>query len=281
MKIVFDPSCLTYQQSGHPESPRRVKLAYDYLQSKGETIAPEPATETDILTVHSPYHLETVRNGWYMDIDTPALPFMFDHALKSVGGALTAMRLALDGQQAISLMRPPGHHAGRDYLGGFCYFNNVAIATARALEQVGKVAIIDFDCHHGNGTEDIFRGDERVVYLSLHQSPFYPGTGLRSDGNIINYPLGDGTDDTSWLAALDDGLTKIRAWGPDLIAASAGFDSYEKDRFSFHMLRLETFERVGEKIAALGRPVFSVLEGGYSDEVGRCVEVYMRGLATR
>ncbi|HOD66258.1 MAG TPA: histone deacetylase [candidate division Zixibacteria bacterium] len=279
MRLIFHPTCLTYHLPGHPETPRRVRLAWEHLSRQYETVPPEPAGDEDILTVHTPRHLEMVRTGQFLDWDTPALPFIFDHALLAAGGALTAMRLALDGVAAISLLRPPGHHAGPDSVAGFCYFNNIAIAAARALEQVDRVAIVDFDCHHGNGTQDIFLGRDRVVYLSLHQSPFYPGTGLFSERNCFNYPLRMGADEEMWLRALDDGLAKVRAFGPDLIAVSAGFDLYKLDPFSFIPLSHEAFRAAGERIGALGRPVFSVLEGGYSDGLGRCAAAYLEGLA--
>ena len=278
MKLVFDPTCLEYARPGHPEAPRRVQLAYAYLKDRYRTIVPGPIDETDLLLVHSHRLVESVQNGEFRDWDTPNLPGIYQHALQSVAGAVTAMRRALEGEAAFSLMRPPGHHAGPDYLAGFCYFNNIAVATAKALKQVGRVAIVDFDCHHGNGTQDIFLGRKGVLYLSLHQSPFYPGTGLRSEQNCINFPMGSGTDDDMWRRAFEEGMAAVEQFEPDLLAVSAGFDGYKHDPFAIFQLSRELFTEVGQRIGSLGKPTFSVLEGGYSDALGSCAEAYIEGL---
>jgi acetoin utilization deacetylase AcuC-like enzyme len=278
MKLVFAKSCLHYRQDGHPESPERVRKAWAHLEPLFDTVEPDPASENDLLAVHTERHVVSVRSGEFYDWDTPNLPGIYEHARLSAGGAIAAMNSSLDRESAMSLMRPPGHHAGPDYLAGFCYFNNIAVAVARGLERVDRVAIIDFDCHHGNGTQDIFLGHERVMYLSFHQSPFYPGTGLTSDQNCFNFPMGSGTDDRMWLSAFDQGLKGIRAFKPDLIAVSAGFDGYRRDPFAIFSLSKDLFETVGQRIADLGKPVFTVLEGGYSGEVGACAERYLRGL---
>ena len=175
-------------------------------------------------------------------------------------------------------MRPPGHHAARNNLGGFCYFNNIAIASLKAKEHAGKVAIVDFDCHHGNGTEDIFLGDKSFLYISLHQSPLYPGTGLRSRENCINYPLSAQTSPAEYLSVLDQGLEKVEKFNPDLLAISAGFDTYKHDPITSFSLEKDTYNRIGRMLAGMNKPSFSILEGGYSSDLAECIYEFLTGL---
>ncbi|MEW6602315.1 MAG: hypothetical protein AB1499_15185 [Nitrospirota bacterium] len=178
-------------------------------------------------------------------------------------------------------MRPPGHHAARNRLGGFCYFNSIAIACLKSLKEnagIGKVAIIDFDCHHGNGTEDIMFGKKEFYYLSMHQSPLYPGTGLRSRGNCRNVPVAGGTGPDRYLSLLRDELKAVEEFKPDLIAVSAGFDSYKLDPIAGLSLEAETYAEIGRMISALDRPTFAVLEGGYSRDLPECVYRFLAGL---
>ncbi len=280
MKIFYSAACLGYSQPGHPESPARVLHTYEYLMEKGfRFIEPAPCTEEDILMAHSRKLLESVKHGSFYDADTPALPGIYDIARLSAGGAVAAAMHCLDrDEKAFSLMRPPGHHAGWNAPGGFCYFNNIAIASLKALEKAGKVAIVDFDCHHGNGTEEIFRGRKDFLYLSLHESPLYPGTGLRSSGNCINHPLPAGTGHDEYLSVFADALKKVETFDPGLLAISAGFDSYRGDPLTNLALEPATYLEIGRMLAALGRPAFAVLEGGYSRDLPGCVHQFLSGL---
>jgi len=280
MKIFYSPKCLEYSQPGHPESPARVSAAYNYLKEKGlEFMKPQPCTDRDILLAHTPALIESVRKENFLDLDTPAFAGIFDIAKLAAGSAIDAAMYCLNtGEKTFSLMRPPGHHATKNNLGGFCYFNNIAIASLKAKEKVGKIAIVDFDCHHGNGTEDIFLGNKDFLYLSLHQSPLYPGTGLGSRENCINYPLSAQTSPAEYLSVLEQGLEKVQKFGPDLLAISAGFDTYKLDPITSFSLEKETYWKIGRMLAGLQKPAFSILEGGYSRDLAGCIYEFLTGL---
>ena len=278
MKIIFSPQCLKYENPGHPESPLRVKLAYQFLKQKGLTfIEPAPCKEEDVLAVHSQGLLDAVQSGQFSDADTPNLKGIFEHASLAAGSAIQAQERALKGENAFSLMRPPGHHAGKDTLGGFCYFNNIAIAMKKALKKVKKGAILDLDCHHGNGTQDIFLGNERVLYVSLHQRPLYPGTGLESEENCLNYPLPAGTDGKRYLATLAQALKNIKAFDPELLGISLGFDTYREDPLTNFGLEIAAYRDIGALIKELSIAGFGVLEGGYSQRLGECILEFLSG----
>ncbi len=306
MVILYSPRCLDYAAAGHPENPERVRAAVAQLQKEFHTwVVPTACTDEDILRVHTREQLEAVRSGGFDDVDTPFFPDIFEIAKLSAGAAINAAEHALAGRPAFSLMRPPGHHAERNRVMGFCYFNNIAIAVAKIMEvgksktedgkprignreprtEIRRVAILDFDCHHGNGTEDIFRGDERVLFVSLHQSPCYPGTGFASAGNCVNYPLAPGTGPDEFLETFDKAIDRIRGFNPQLLAVSAGFDSFKNDPITHMGLEVETFYAIGRCVADFTQPTsttpalpcFAVLEGGYAREFAQCVDAFVGG----
>ena len=272
MKIIFDERCLEFNEPGHPESPERVRRAAEYLRERFDFVEPEPAREEDLLLVHTPGLIESVKNLTFYDWDCPRYPNIYEYALLAAGGAILAGEVG-----GFSLMRPPGHHVGRDFLGGFCYFNNIAIAVKRSGK---RTLILDIDAHHGNGTQDIFLGDPQVVYVSLHRSPLYPGTGLSSVQNCFNFPLPARCGDQVYLETLDRALDRaLQDFQPEQVAISAGFDGYERDPLASLGLSIETYREIGARIAKLGLPVFAVLEGGYVPEaLGPLIEALIRGL---
>lgn len=279
MLIVYSPRCLDYGAFGHPERPERVSATVARLRvDRHVWVAPTPCTTADLLRVHDPSLLRAVRTGEYEDADTPHFPAIDEIARLSAGAAILA---ATAGRPAFSLMRPPGHHATRDRAMGFCYYNNLAVAVAKLLADpvaaVRRVAIVDFDCHHGNGTEDIFQGDGRVLFVSLHQSPCYPGSGQVPVGNCRNWPLPPGTGPAEYLAVFDRALAEVRAFGPDVMAISAGFDAYRGDPITGMGLEVETFQEIGTRLAAVPARQFAVLEGGYADELPPCVAAFLAG----
>jgi len=279
MKIVFSEKCLEYNWPGHIEGPERVKKAFDFLKKKYEFLEPKPASPEDLLKVHSREYIDLIKNaraGSYLDGDTPVPENIYEHARLSAGGAMLASR-----EKGFSLMRPPGHHAGRNgrALGaatlGFCYFNNIAIAI-RSLDL--PTLILDIDGHHGNGTEEIFFGDPKVTYISLHRYPHYPGTGIRSRGNCLNFPLSYPAGDALYLKTLEKALSQVDIMGIEVVGISAGFDAHQGDLASLG-LSSEGYREIGRKVGALGKPTFGVLEGGYIGEnISRDLHELIQGL---
>ncbi len=284
MKIIFSPRCLEYKNPGHPESPERVKICYAVLLTekdaiKLEFIKPEACKEEDILLAHTGQLLDRVKQGNFFDPDTPAISGIFGYASLSAGAAIKAAQIALDEKEfTFSLMRPPGHHAGRNSLGGFCYFNNIAIAIKKAMDRVKKTAILDLDCHHGNGTEDIFLGISNVLYISLHQSPLYPGTGLASRKNCLNFPLSSGTEERAYLSVLREALKEIKDFKPGLLGISIGFDTYKDDPLANIRLETGSYFKISQMLRELDIPAFGVLEGGYSHGIGECLYYFLSGM---
>ena len=278
MKVVFSHRCLEYYEPGHPESPIRVRAAYQFLKERGyEFVEPTPASEADLLKVHTKEYVERIKSGRFWDPDTPAYENIYEYARLSAGGAILAARIG-----GFSLMRPPGHHAGRSGLAlgapslGFCYFNNIAIAI-RSLDR--GALIVDIDGHHGNGTQEIFLGDDRVWYVSLHRSPLYPGTGLRSEKNCLNFPLPRNAGDELYLKALKKALEMVDLGGVEVVGISAGFDAHAHDPLASLGLTSRCYRKIGQMIASLGRPVFAVLEGGYNPKyIGLNIHELIQGL---
>jgi acetoin utilization deacetylase AcuC-like enzyme len=281
MKFYYSEKCLSYHAPGHPESPERLRSTVELLRTKGFRFdAPVPCTEEDLLRVHDPLLIQSVRDVTFSDPDTPALPGIFEHALLAAGSAICAMRSAASGETSFSLMRPPGHHATRSRVMGFCYFNSMAVGSARFLADhpEKKLAILDIDCHHGNGTEDIFLGREGILYVSLHQSPLYPGTGIDSAMNCLNFPLPPFTEEVRYLETLKSACGKVREFHPDIIGVSAGFDTYENDPLAQLKLKASTYKKLGASIAGLNRPLFIVMEGGYAENLSSCVFQFIQGI---
>jgi acetoin utilization deacetylase AcuC-like enzyme len=280
-RVFSDLRTAQYGASGHPEAPFRVSRTHALLKAAGHAPAlpPVAASAEDARLLHGEGHLASIASGTYEDADTPHFPGIDEIALISLSGALSAADAALSGEPAFSLMRPPGHHAGRDRVAGFCYLNNLALAVARLQKSKPglKVAIMDFDVHHGDGTESLVLGRENVQFASLHQFPLYPGTGRESRGNCLNVPLPAGTDGDDYLSAFEPALERLLASKPDVVAVSAGFDAYKEDPIAGLKLDRATFKRLGALLAATKLPRFATLEGGYSQDLPRLVEGFLDG----
>ncbi|MCS7090943.1 MAG: histone deacetylase [Verrucomicrobiota bacterium] len=285
MTIITDERCTGYHAPGHPERPLRILATLDRLRKQNELalnwLDPGEVSEQDLLRAHTVAHLQRLEEPRDFDMDTAWLPDIATHARRSAAAALTAMRLALQGTPSFSLMRPPGHHATRHRAMGFCYLNNAAIAALAARASgLERVAVFDFDVHHGNGTEDIVLDQPGLLYVSVHQHPCYPGTGTEHRGsNSRNYPVPPSTPAPQYRAVLQRAVSDLERFRPDLLIVSAGFDAYVRDPLAQQLLDVEDFHWLGQQIRSLQRPTVSILEGGYSRDLPELIFAYLKGLA--
>jgi acetoin utilization deacetylase AcuC-like enzyme len=280
MTIFYDPSCLEYSSPGHPERPERIARTAPLLKDRHpawDWRKPAAATDAQLLRAHSREHIQGVANALErFDLDTPFYPNIEVHARRSAGAAIEATRSALRGEAAFSLMRPPGHHATRDRAMGFCYFNNVAVAALDASENgAERIAIWDFDGHHGNGTEAIVAHNERIRFASIHQFPAYPGTGAKSFGNIDNHPIAPYTPREGILDIARRSLDKLIDFEPDLLLVSAGFDAYASDPLLQLTVEREDFATLGGWLDEIDIPIVVALEGGYSNELPELIDAFL------
>ncbi len=301
MRVYTHPACLLHDPgAGHAERPARLLAVTDALRARLPALqwAEAPlATREQLARVHSPALIAQVLDSEIgeslrLDPDTLMSPDSPQAALRAAGAAVAAVDAVLGGelQMAFCAVRPPGHHATADTAMGFCLFNAVAVAAAHALAAHGlqRVAILDFDVHHGNGSQDIFAREPRVLFLSSHQSPLYPGTGAADEtgvGNIRNAPLppmsGGAALRAVWRETL---LPAAAAFAPELVLVSAGFDAHRLDPLAQMQAEAEDYRWLGREIAQLSRAsaggrVVSLLEGGYSLEALReCSVAWLSGL---
>lgn len=287
---VLDDIFIEHQPPGaHPERPERVVAVRDALRAaglerRGTRLPTRAATEAELGAVHSGGYIDDLvsmvpgRAGW-LDPDTYFSPATWNAALAAAGAVIDLTGVVLSGrfQSGIAVIRPPGHHAEADRAMGFCLINNVAVAAAHARAAgAARVAIVDWDVHHGNGTQNIFYADPRVLYVSTHQSPAYPGTGAPTElgagegrGANINLALPAGSGDREYLAAFDEVIVpSLRAFAPDIILISAGFDAYFKDPLAQMKVTTAGYRAMAERLRLVageccdGRLVCA-LEGGY------------------
>jgi acetoin utilization deacetylase AcuC-like enzyme len=290
---VHDPPFEIYEHELSPyrETAARAETIINTLREhrRGRIIAPDKFPIRHIYDVHRPQYVEFVKNSsknlgsdvlypsyFISDTYAPITAGTYTAALSAVNSALTGAKLVLNGErQVYSLCRPPGHHAAHRSMGGYCYFNNAAIA-AHYLSAHGRVAILDIDLHHGNGTQEVFYDRDDVLYVSLHADPdnFYPyisgfadekgrGPGL---GYNINYPLRPHTTDAEYLKALQPPLADVRRFKPDFLIVSAGFDTFKDDPIGSFDLTEQVYGKIAKQIAGLDLPSLIIQEGGY------CVE---------
>jgi acetoin utilization deacetylase AcuC-like enzyme len=300
---ITHPDCLRHDMGAqHPEGPARLRAIEDQLIASGllpflqHHDAPL-ATFEQLARVHAPHYIEAVRSASpteglaYLDPDTAMNPFTLNAALRAAGAVVLATELVLERkvENAFCAIRPPGHHAESARAMGFCLFNNVAVGVAHAIEKYGlnRVAIADFDVHHGNGTEEIFRNDPRVMLCSTFQHPFYPHCGADSGSDhIINVPLPAGTDGAAFRQAVTERwLPALERFQPEMLFVSAGFDAHREDDMGMFKLSEPDYAWVTQQIKdvaerhAQGR-IVSALEGGYElHALGRSVAAHIKVLS--
>ena len=278
--VVWHGSSLEHDPGpGHPESPERLRAILDALHANAHRLEltfaeGAAATSNQVARVHPIEHLERLRQlaeggGGMIDADTRLSARSYDAAMHAAGAAIMATRTCIEGAPAFAAVRPPGHHATATRAMGFCLINNVAVAAYDALDAMGlgRVLIVDWDVHHGNGTQAIVEADPRIRYVSMHQWPLYPGTGAAAEtgaGNVFNVPLPGGLPRDRYFGALRDAVDRATVgWTPELVLISAGFDAMAGDPLAAFTLEPEDYGRWIAIWSQIGAPIAMVLEGGY------------------
>lgn len=283
MLILHDPQCADYGSPARPEQPARAVNTREHLRAAHPDwtwqLPPPPASDDLLLLAHTPELLKRLEHGPDFDDETPYFDGIATHARRSVSAAIAATAAAIASRApSFSLMRPPGHHATGSQAMGFCYFNQVAISALHAQKALGisRVAVWDFDAHHGNGTEAILLGRKGILFASVHQhSEFPPDSGEHSSGNCLNWSVPAQTPRSQLLATLRESLDTLLQFRPGLLLVSAGFDAYVRDPITDMTLEIEDFATLGRWLREASLPTAAILEGGYSDDLPLLVDAFL------
>lgn len=299
--LFANPEQIGHRAEGHPERPERVGAILDAIKAAELALAPEvapPAPDSMITRVHDPRYVALLdrtgdAGGGYLDPDTYITPLSMRAARTAAGAVVEGVNRVLDGKvkHTLAVVRPPGHHAEHAQAMGFCLINNIAVGLMAARTNgIRRIAVLDFDVHHGNGTQHSFENDAEVFYASTHQYPFYPGTGAAGErgahGNVLNVPLPSGSGDALFLGAWEKKIgPALATFHPELLLVSAGFDAHQDDPLAGLEVTTEGYRELATLIKGWavehtgGRTVW-VLEGGYNlralgDSVVACLEVLL------
>lgn len=293
-EVVTGEIFFLHDRQGHPESSDRLRVALSGVPRRARTLDPVEASWDDLERVHERRYLAWLQGiatgDWYIDFNTYICPESFRVALHAAGSSLRASAEAMEGKSCFAMVRPPGHHAGAGRARGYCLLNNAAIAAAAGLGSVDRVAIVDWDLHHGNGTQEIFYGTDRVLYCSIHQAHGYPGSGSVGEsgagpgrGYTLNAPLEDGSTLADYGFVLDEVFCPaLERFHPGLLIISAGQDGLADDPKGGMGLAPEDYGTMTRKLMeAAELPAALVLEGGYGLSHGRAIAAIFRALAGR
>ena len=303
--VLFDKAFYGHETGNHPECPERLQAILNALEDgplwdKVDAGPRRPATRNEIALVHDESYIDLVReaceNGpTFLNPDTIVSPGSWDAALKAAGAMADAVRKVTSGElkHVFCLVRPPGHHATANRALGFCLFNNIAIGARVAVRELGleRVLIVDWDVHHGNGTQDAFYEDPKVLYVSLHRYPFYPGTGSEGErgsgdgeGFTVNIPLAADTTADQYFGCFEQRVVPaLEGFRPQLVLISAGFDAFINDTIGGLGLREDDYGALTEIVVnatrSCSRGIVSTLEGGYNrGALGGCVKAHLQAL---
>jgi acetoin utilization deacetylase AcuC-like enzyme len=292
--IFYSDAFLKHGEEDHIERPSRVARTMARLENAGlfermDLLKPRPAADADILAVHTPEYLDNIKakGTGALDPDTFMTEGSLEAATLAAGAAIGCVDESASRELAFGMVRPPGHHAMPGHAMGFCIFNNAAVGAAHALKSLKRVLIVDWDVHHGNGTENMFYDSPDVLYFSVHQYPWYPGTGKPDDvgtgageGFNVNVPLPARANDADYMEVFRRLLLPIAdSYKPELIIVSAGYDPLWEDPMGGMHLSAAGFQAMAYALRGIrgNRGIAALLEGGYSDELPSCVEASLRG----
>ena len=277
MKVLFHKKFLEHNIDSEFEGAYRLLSFMDIYQA--EAISGEPYIDL----IHTPRYIEYIKEAcMHSEViaEVQLTPSSYEAACLAVGLTIQASQ-----QGDFAVVRPPGHHAWREKAAGFCFFNNIAIAAQKLVDEGKKVFIFDIDAHHGDGTQAIFYDSDRVLYCSIHQHYTFPFTGFPDEigegkgaGFNYNFPLISGSTDKDFLAAVDKAIDAARSFGPDIVGVSAGFDAYYKDKMLGLQVSQRAFYECAFRLRRAFSNIFAVLEGGYHDDLKECIDSFIEGI---